>query len=520
MQFQQSHSATGPIPLARVHPGHDARVDVDPRDCAGLLDRPVVIERGYGQPPGAFASERQRRKVVARPRLSGHQAAKLAEHAVSQERKRVAIVWVPTIHSRVPRRDEGRHLQRGSFSEQRDRGKHALDVEAPEWAGTVRAVWSSNAAQTKWRAEAKSGAPIARLLPVTVAASFSVISNDAGIPASTEAPAPSRTTSATPSCSQLVAASACSTGRNHARMLVIGALSVALRNSCSYSSVLHMVTPTTTFRLNDRERRQLERLADDLVCSRSDVLRHGMAALRDDPELRTQIKADNVARSFLKSLRTIYGDNAVLELVDGPDDENWRVAGEPLDPLVVDVMVKHQGDRWVLDLLDKATGVAIHNVMSWTDEDGYRHAVVPLRDLWVYSSRGAVGEPKARQLYDGRTVVRIEEDDGAPRHLVIDNGGNASPLAGDDVPAAAFTDAEPSVGIGIRRDSELGPHLGRGFGGKYVLSGDLASDREAVEGLLERLLERTRRGDLDDILAVPATRSSDATPRAARVGKG
>ena len=239
-----------------------------------------------------------------------------------------------------------------------------------------------------------------------------------------------------------------------------------------------------------------------------------MAALRDDPELRTQIKADNLARSFLKSLRTVYGDNAVLELVDGPDDENWRVAGQPLDPLIVDVMVKHQGDRWVLDLLDKASGVAIHNVMSWTDEDGYRHAVVPLRDLWVYSSRGAVGESKARQLYDGRTVVRIEEDDGAPRHLVIDNGGNAAPLAGSDVPAAAFTDAEPSVGIGIRRDSELGPHLGRGIGGKYVLSGDLASDRAAVEGLLERLLERTRRGDLDDILAAP-TRSSDATPRAA-----
>lgn len=268
-----------------------------------------------------------------------------------------------------------------------------------------------------------------------------------------------------------------------------------------------MVTPTTTFRLSDRERGQLERLADELVCSRSDVLRHGMAALRDDPEVRGQIKADNLARAFVKSLRTQYGDNAVIELVDGPEGENWRLADEPLDRQAIDVVVERHGDRWVLDLVDKATGVAIHNVMSWTDNEGHRHAVVALRDLWVHSSKGAIGEPKTRQLYDGRTVVQIEEDDGSLRHLALDNRGNAVPLASSDVPAAAFTNTEPSVGIGIRRESGLGPHRGQGFGGKWVLTGDLHEDRAAVEQALEQLLERTRRGDLDEILAVLPSRT-------------
>ncbi len=263
-----------------------------------------------------------------------------------------------------------------------------------------------------------------------------------------------------------------------------------------------MATPTTTFRLTARERVQLERLADELVCSRSDVLRYGMAALREDPGVRQQIKADNLARSFLKSLQTQYGEDATIELVDTPGDPNWRLAGEPLDPKAIDAIVERQGDRWVLDLVDKASGVAIHNVMSWADEEGRRHAVVPLRDLWVYSSRGSIGEPSTRQLQDGRTIVQIEEDDGSLRHLAIDNEGGTAALKTGDVPAAAFADAEPSVGIGVRRESGLGPHLGRGVGGKWVLTGDLDEDRRAVVRALEQLLEQTSRGDLDHILVV------------------
>lgn len=268
-----------------------------------------------------------------------------------------------------------------------------------------------------------------------------------------------------------------------------------------------MATPTTTFRLTSRERAQLDRLADELVCSRTDVLRYGMAALRDDDSgLTSQIRADNLARAFLKNLITQYGEDAVIELEEGPEDPHWRLAGEPLDREVLDVIVRRQGDRFVMDLVAKATGVAIHNVQAWEDEDGFRHVVVPLRNLWVYSSTEVSAEPKTRQLFDGRTVVQFQEDDGSFRHLAIDDQGNSSSLALEDVPAAAFSELRPSVGIGVRRESEHGPHLGRGYGGKWELTGDIEEDREAVARTLEKLIEQVERGDFDDILrTVPAS---------------
>jgi predicted transcriptional regulator len=276
--------------------------------------------------------------------------------------------------------------------------------------------------------------------------------------------------------------------------------------------VLQVATQTTTFRLDPPTRRRLDRLADELVCSRSDVLRYGMAALREDAELRRQIAADNLARAFLDSLRTHYGEDAVIELCDGPDDPGWRLAGEPIDREILDVVVKRQGDRFVIDLVDKANNIAIRNAASWTDEEGHRHAVVPLRDLWVYSSRATLSEPKTRRLYDGRTVVQIAEDDGPPRHLAIDNEGNARPLSDNDVPASAFPTTKASVGIGVRRESELGPHLGEGFGGKHVLTGDVEHDRGAVVGILEQLVRQAKRGDFDEILAIP-TASPDRPKR-------
>jgi hypothetical protein len=293
--------------------------------------------------------------------------------------------------------------------------------------------------------------------------------------------------------------------------LQMGARGVHSAHDCdvatprSDKAVLQLVvvtSPTTTFRLTPRERVQLDRLANELVCSRTDVLRYGMAALRgDQPGLVSQIKADNVARAFLKGLITQYGENAVIEVEDGPEDPRWRLAGEPLDPEVLDVVVRRQGDRFVMDLVAKAVGVGIHNVQSWEDEGGYRHAVVPLRDLWVYSSTRVSGEPKTRQLYDGRTVVQFQEDDGSVRHVVIDNQGNSAPLDPKEVPAAAFRESRPSVGVGVRRESELGPHLGRGYGGRWELTGEIAEDRASVAAILRKLMEQVERGDLDDILS-------------------
>ncbi|HEY5195485.1 MAG TPA: hypothetical protein VIJ51_00500 [Solirubrobacteraceae bacterium] len=200
-----------------------------------------------------------------------------------------------------------------------------------------------------------------------------------------------------------------------------------------------MPSPTTTFRFADRERRRLDQLAHEMVCSRADVLRLGLAALQRDPALREEVRALNVARAFIKSLRTQYGDNAILELDDGRDDK-WKLAGEPIDAAALDLDVKRVGDRFVMSLLDPESRVEITNVRadSWTDEDGVRHAVVPLSNLWASSASELVAEPRTRQLCDGRTVVQIPEDDGTVRHVVLDNDGNARILEPNELPVAAF----------------------------------------------------------------------------------
>lgn len=199
-----------------------------------------------------------------------------------------------------------------------------------------------------------------------------------------------------------------------------------------------MPTPTTTFRFPERDRTRLDRLATELVCSRTDVLRYGMAALARDPQVRAQIKAENVARIFLKSLRTQYGENAVLELVNGPDDKNWKLAGEPIDEEIVNVDVRRVEDRTVMNLIDPQTGVGISNVMTWTDERDMRHAVVSLDQLWVHAAGGIVSDPATRQLYDGRVVVQIAEDDDSVKYVVLDHEGNSQQLDPRQIPTAAF----------------------------------------------------------------------------------
>lgn len=262
-----------------------------------------------------------------------------------------------------------------------------------------------------------------------------------------------------------------------------------------------MASPTTTFRLTDRDRLQLSRLADELLCKRTDVLRLGMAALRESRPLRRQIKADNLARSFLQSLRAEYGEDAVIERVDGPGDLEWRLGGAPLDPSVVKVALTHRGERIVMDLIQPATGVGIHNVDSFENDQDARHAVVRLRDLWVHSAYAVIGEPTTRRTHDGRTIVSISEDDGSVRQLILDSEGRSQPLdPAVDAPIADLDDPDPSVGIGVRRESKNGPHLGRGIGGQWKLTGDVEQDRAAVVDTLEQLIERTKRGELDGIL--------------------
>lgn len=56
--------------------------------------------------------------------------------------------------------------------------------------------------------------------------------------------------------------------------------------------------------------------------------------------------------------------------------------------------------------------------------------------------------------------------------------------------------------MGVRRESVLGPHLGAGLGGKWELTDDLDSDRDAVIETHRKLIKQVERGDLDRLLTL------------------
>jgi hypothetical protein len=60
----------------------------------------------------------------------------------------------------------------------------------------------------------------------------------------------------------------------------------------------------------------------------------------------------------------------------------------------------------------------------------------------------------------------------------------------------------PSVGVGVRRESTFGPHLGRGVGGSVRLTGDLDKDRATVVARIEALLRQVKLGKHDDMLTL------------------
>jgi hypothetical protein len=70
------------------------------------------------------------------------------------------------------------------------------------------------------------------------------------------------------------------------------------------------------------------------------------------------------------------------------------------------------------------------------------------------------------------------------------------------VEAAIAARPIPSAGIGLRRESTLGPHVGRGAGVAVRLTGDLDKDRDEVISMIERLLKKVRSGNLDDLLSL------------------
>ena len=186
-----------------------------------------------------------------------------------------------------------------------------------------------------------------------------------------------------------------------------------------------MATPTSAFRLTNRDRRQLDRLADELLLSRTDVIRHGLAALRRDHALRRQILAEQLVLAFLARLRGRYGDRAQIAVDVGPDqpEPSPRIAGEPIDPDEAQIDVRYEDGHAFIDLVDPTVGVAIRNAY-WTAADEGVNVRIPLKALGLYQRVVPTNEPRTHRLDDGRTVVAVPHDDGTVRQFVLDEQGN------------------------------------------------------------------------------------------------
>ena len=96
---------------------------------------------------------------------------------------------------------------------------------------------------------------------------------------------------------------------------------------------------------------------------------------------------------------------------------------------------------------------------------------------------------RVQQLIDaaGESGVTGQEWNSELRHLVS---------------LAVAKTKEPSIGIGIRRESVLGPHLGQGFGGQWPLEASVDRNRDAVLQALRHIMEAVEAGELDHLLTV------------------
>jgi hypothetical protein len=62
----------------------------------------------------------------------------------------------------------------------------------------------------------------------------------------------------------------------------------------------------------------------------------------------------------------------------------------------------------------------------------------------------------------------------------------------------------PSIGVGLRRESVNGPHVGAGWGGQIRLTDDVERNRAEVVMALEKLIENARAGEFDELLSLSA----------------
>ena len=157
-----------------------------------------------------------------------------------------------------------------------------------------------------------------------------------------------------------------------------------------------------------------------------------------------------------------------------------------------------------------------------TQRDRYEEI---LRNLEQASRQHAATKSETRDWQHDRAGAIIEVSKlGVPRSTVaklagltrgrvqqiLDQAGEAG-AAGEDwndpelrqlVEAAIKNRPHPSTGVGLRRESTLGPHLGRGYGAAVRLSGELEKDRKGIVSVLEELLEGVRSGEFDELISL------------------
>ncbi len=152
--------------------------------------------------------------------------------------------------------------------------------------------------------------------------------------------------------------------------------------------------------------------------------------------------------------------------------------------------------RLLLDQLDQATRRLAGDVGPREDEQKRRDdAIIELIRLGV--PRAVVGK------LTGLTRARVQQ--------IIDRV-DAPAVAGADwehdvalrrmVEYSILERPVPSVGVGIRRESVAGPHLGAGWGGQIRLTDDVEHNRSEVIWALERLIEGTKAGRFDKLFTL------------------
>jgi hypothetical protein len=145
-----------------------------------------------------------------------------------------------------------------------------------------------------------------------------------------------------------------------------------------------------------------------------------------------------------------------------------------------------------LDQASRQHAATKGETLDW--QAGRARAIVDLSSLGVPRSTVA----RLAGITRGR-VQQILEDAG---EAGITGDAWADPDLRRLVESAIANRPVPSAGVGIRRESASGPHIGEGFGVAVRLTGDLEKDRDSIVASIERLLAQVKAGQLDDLLTL------------------